>query len=157
MLNLARLFEDAVHVMREHAEALRVPPLPATVFMLQQDVINHYDYALTHYLDQPLDAPYLQQSSLGSPYEKWARFTNDDFHQLAFSIANLVRYTARLGHETEHARLGGYARRSERRQIRIDYTSLISAGPERIGLRVEPGHEVVIVPFATTPDYLGAI
>lgn len=77
-------------------------PLPAAVYMMQVvDVIDHYRYALTHYLTLTLNEPYLQISSLGTPYQKWAFFVNKDFELLALSVHNLLRYTSRLVHETQ--------------------------------------------------------
>lgn len=70
MLNLAFMFDDAIHAMTRYAEDLAVAPLPAAVYMMQVDVLNHYDYALKHYLTVALDAPFLQDSSLGTPYQK---------------------------------------------------------------------------------------
>ena len=73
MLNLAFLFDDAIDALTRYAEDLVVVPLPAAVYMMQVDVVNHYHHALEHYLTVPLDAPFLQDSSLGTPYQKWAR------------------------------------------------------------------------------------
>src|SRR5262245_32385202 len=101
MLNLAFIFDDAIHVLTRYANDLAVVPLPAAVYMMQVDVINHYHYALEHYLTVALDAPFLQDSSLGTPYQKWAYFTNEDFGMLSFAVHNLLRYTSRPIHETE--------------------------------------------------------
>jgi hypothetical protein len=91
MLHLAFVFDDAIRALSEHADRLAVAPLPATVYLMQMDVINHYRYALDHYLTVPLDAPFLQNSSLGTPYQKWAHFTNEDFGLLSFAVHNLLR------------------------------------------------------------------
>jgi hypothetical protein len=107
MLNLAFIFDDAIHGLTQYAKDLEVVPLPAAVYMMQVDVINHYDHALEHYLTTALDEPYLQGSSLGTPYQKWAYFTNEDFGILSFTIHNLLRYTSRLIHETEGLVLHG--------------------------------------------------
>lgn len=100
MLNLRFAFDDAITAVSEFAHDLKVSSLPATVFLMQADVINSYRYALTHYLTLPLSAHYLQDSSLGSPYQKWSYFTNEDFGMLSFAIRNLLRYSSRLFHET---------------------------------------------------------
>src|SRR5262245_39929592 len=105
MLNLAFIFDDANRGLTLYAERLAVVPLPATVYLMQRDVINHYDYALDHYLTLTLQESFLQNSSIGSPYQKWAYFTNADFGLLSFAIHNLLRYTSRLVHETECAAL----------------------------------------------------
>jgi len=101
MLNLAFIFDDAIHALTRYAKDLAVVPLPAAVYMMQVDVINHYHYALEHYLTVALDAPFLQNSSRGTPYQKWALVTNEDFETLSFAVHNLLRYTSRLIHETE--------------------------------------------------------
>lgn len=101
MLNLSYITEDANAAMAGYADRLAVAPLPAAVYMMQVDVLNHYRYALTHYLTLTLNEPYLQKSSLGTPYQKWAFFVNKDFELLSFAIHNLLRYTSRLVHETQ--------------------------------------------------------
>ncbi len=101
MLNLSYIFEDANTAMAEFADRLAVVPLPAAVYMMQVDVLNHYRYALTHYLTLTLSEPYLQNSSLGTPYQKWAFFVNKNFEMLSFAVHNLLRYTSRLVHETQ--------------------------------------------------------
>jgi hypothetical protein len=100
MLNLSYIFEDANTAMAEYADRLAIVPLPAAVYMMQVDVLNHYRYALTHYFTLTLSEPYLQNSSLGTPYQKWAFFVNKNFDMLSFAIHNLLRYTSRLVHET---------------------------------------------------------
>jgi hypothetical protein len=49
MLNLSFIFEDANAAMAEYADRLSVVPLPAALYMMQVDVLNHYRDALTHY------------------------------------------------------------------------------------------------------------
>ena len=68
---------------------------------MQQDVINHYQYSLYHYFRLDLNEKFLQNSSLGTPYQKWKKFTNDDFELLFFSIKTLISFTSRLWHESE--------------------------------------------------------
>src|ERR1043166_2152290 len=101
MLNLDFVFDDAIDALTQYSDDVAVVPLPAAVYMMQVDVINHYHHALEHYLTVALDEPFLQDSSLGPPYQKWAFFTNEDFGELSFTIHNLLRYTSRLIHETE--------------------------------------------------------
>jgi hypothetical protein len=110
MLNLSFPFDDAIHALTRYSKHLAVVPLPAAVYMMQVDVINHYRYALEHYLTLALDEPFLQNSSLGTPYQKWAYFTNEDFGMLSFAVHNLLRYTSRLIHETEYLALRGVKR-----------------------------------------------
>ena len=100
MLNINPIFSDALTAILHGGEHLEAAPLAATVYLRQRDVINHYRSALEHYLTAELSAPFLQNSSLGTPFQKWAKFTNDDFMLLSFHIHNLLRYTARLLCET---------------------------------------------------------
>lgn len=106
MLNLSFIFEDASAAMAEYADRLVVVPLPAAVYMMQVDVLNHYRHALTDYFTLTLSEPYLQNSSLGTPYQKWAFFVNKNFEMLSFTIHNLLRYTSRLVHETQFPNVG---------------------------------------------------
>ena len=54
------------------------------------DVINAAEYALNHYFPLTLKEPYLQNSSVGTPYEKWAMFTNEDFAALDVCLQRLL-------------------------------------------------------------------
>jgi hypothetical protein len=99
MLNLSFIFDDAIHALKEYSDCLAVVPLPAAVYMMQVDVINHYQYALDHYLTLTLDQ--VENSPRRTRYQKWAYFTNEDFTMLSFAIHNLLRYTSRLVYETE--------------------------------------------------------
>ncbi len=80
-------------------------PLPAAVYMMQADVINHYQYALENYLTLTLNE--VENSSLRTPYQKWARVTNEDFTILADSHGPAARPTfaaSGLGAETDRRR-----------------------------------------------------
>ena len=90
MLNVSFIFEDAKAAMSEYADRLAVAPLPAAVYMMQVDVLNHYRYALTHYFTLTLGEPILQDSSLGTPYQKWAFFVNKNFAMLSFAVHHLL-------------------------------------------------------------------
>ncbi|MDX9980068.1 MAG: hypothetical protein RBU25_08610 [Lentisphaeria bacterium] len=160
MLNLVPIFDDAIHSLAEYGSFLAIPPLPATVFMMQRDVINHYRYALTHYLPLRLSESFLQNSSIGTPYEKWARFTNDDFAMLSFAVTNLLRYTSRLIHETEATGLGAaehYSEMKERGSTYIAPLVEIAQKGQSIGVRVNDNGTLSVTPFATDPDSEGTV
>lgn len=160
VLNLRPIFEDGIDVLSRHAEFLKVPPLPATVYLLQRDVINHYRYAATHYLSLTLTEHYLQNSSLGTPYEKWAKFTNDDFETLSFSLTNLIRYTTRLIHETEAIAFRAQQRHREANARSNQYIPPlveINHRNRQVGLRVNSDETVSVTPFATDTDYEGKV
>jgi len=161
MLNLDFAYRDAVTALKDHAARLGIPALAPTVFLMQRDVINSYRYALDHYLPLPLDTDYLQDSSLGTPYQKWAFFTNGDFLLLSFAVANLLRYTSRLVHETTCVALCE-SRNSEqgfaRGILSNKYTNKILElrdGKKRIGLVMSQDDEKAMVFFFRVkwPDY----
>jgi hypothetical protein len=101
MLNIGFAFEDAVDSLDHYSNALEIYSLPPAVFLMQRDVINHYRHSLTHYFSISLEEPYLQNSSHGSPYQKWAFVVNENFDLLSLLILQLLRYTSRLVHETK--------------------------------------------------------
>jgi hypothetical protein len=154
MLKLKFLFEGANRAMAVASGRLRVAPLPATVYMMQVDVLNHYRYALTHYFTLGLTERCLQNSSLGSPYEKWMFFTNKDFGMLSFAVHNLLRYTSRLFHETEVRELRGAERFREMKTESNRYTDLIcefKAARFAVGIKVEAGNVLMITPLEISP------
>jgi hypothetical protein len=154
MLNLAFMFDDANRAFTGYAERLTVGPLPATLYLMQQDVINHYHYALDHYFTLTLREHYLQNSSIGTPYQKWAKFTNEDFGLLSFTIHNLLRYTSRLVHETECAALIDTARHSEMASRSNRYTSLlceIKYWGKRVGVSVEDNNRLLVAAARLDP------
>jgi hypothetical protein len=159
MLKLRSVFQDSIDVLSEHAALLGIPALPATVFLMQRDVVNHYRYAATHYLPLTLDEHFLQNSSIGTPYEKWAKFTNEDFDELSYLITTLMRYTARLIHETEtvaYVESRRYREASQRSNVYI--SPLVEADHKRrqIGLRVNPNETLTITPFLSPDDEKGS-
>ena len=101
MLNLEFLFKDAIQSLRTGANMLQIPSLPVSVFMMQQDLLNHYEYAINHYFNLTLNDSFLQNSSLGTPYQKWKESTNYDFKLLFFTIRILTTFTSRLYHESD--------------------------------------------------------
>ena len=152
MFQLAFVFDDAIRALSEYAGRLVVAPLPATVYLMQMDVINHYRYALDHSLTVPLDAPFLQNSSLGTPYQKWAYFTNEDFGLLSFAAHNLLRYTSRLIHESEYIGLRDSGRYTEMKRTSNTYTHPICEIRYRgkaIGVAVHPDNRLSITPVRT--------
>lgn len=152
MLNISFIFDDANSVMANYANHLVVSPLPAVVYMMQMDVINHYRYALEHYFTLTLDEPFLQNSSIGTPYQKWAYFTNHDFEMLSFAIHNLLRYTSRLVHETECVAMKESERYTEMKGRSNLYTSPICEVRFRnksIGISVHEDNQLSIVAIRT--------
>lgn len=151
MLNLEYLFHDAVLALEEASAQLQIAPLPSVVFMMQRDVINQYRYALEHYLHVNLKSSFLQNSSLGTPYEKWAKFTNEDFENLFFAIGNWVRYTARLLDETLAAKQKIQDEFSESKATGSRYISQIVGirhGRVFIGVRCEDSQVLSVIPLA---------
>jgi len=159
MFNLAFLFDDALESMAghhkppdDHANNI---PLPAAVYLMQADVINLYTFAMDHYFILPLDAHCLQNSSLGSPYEKWAHFSNENFEKLAFGINNLLRYTSRLVHGPWARTVPGDGRErsSEIMSKWNQYTELIFESNHRqYGILINPDQFLFVTPVKITPS-----
>ena len=155
MLNLTFMFDDANRGLTEYANRLAVFPLPATVYLMQRDVISHYNYALDHYFTLNLQESFLQNSSIGPPYQKWAYFTNEDFSLLSFAIHNLLRYTSRLVHETECAALVGEGRYSEMGLRSNTYTDLICDIKYRrkaVGISIADNNRLILVAARIEPN-----
>lgn len=156
MLNLVTIFEHVVNAFIDFEDALEVRPLPTTVYLMQRDVINHYRYALTHYFPISLSEPYLQNSSIGPPYEKWRKFTNEDFDLLAFTIHNLIRYTSRFIRETIGRGLEKQGRFHEIKEVMGDrYTGPlcdIKYGKQWIGIQIGPDNSLELTPFGFPLD-----
>ena len=83
----------SAYVIRISTVARRRPcgSLSLVVYHLLGDMANAAELALSHYFPLTLTEPYLQNSSLGSPYQKWATFTNEDFGTLDECARRVVR------------------------------------------------------------------
>src|SRR5262249_45207565 len=155
MLNLLVGFPDAGRAVARQSHPRVHASLPAAASLMQVDVITHYRYALDHYLPVPLDAPFLQNSSLGTPYQKWAYFTNEDFGLLSFAVHNLLRYTSRLVHESECIGLSDSGRYAEMKRTSNAYTAPICEIRYRgkaVGVTVHPDHRLSITAVPTEPS-----
>lgn len=64
--------------------------LSIVIYHLLGDVANAAEHALTHYFPLTLREPFLQNSSLGTPYQKWAKFTNEDFQKVHQCINKVI-------------------------------------------------------------------
>lgn len=64
--------------------------LAAAILFHLEDVANAVDYATTHYFPLSLREPFLQNSSIGTPYQKWAKFTNEDFANVDRCLRRLI-------------------------------------------------------------------
>lgn len=109
---------------------------------------------MDHYLTVPLNAPYLQGSSLGPPYVKWATVTNSNFEMLRFCTYNLLRYTSRLWHETEHRSMRDQRLHSEATKRSNAYTSPIvmhRVGRGSVGYRAMPDEVISVTSIRSTP------
>ena len=147
MLNIAFAFEDAIEAVSQYGEHLDITSLVPAVFMMQRDVLNHYRYGMEHYFTISLDEPYLQNSSLGSPYQKWAFFVNENHSLLSLMIRQLLRYTSRLVHETECKRKHDLHEHSEAKQMSNSYTSPICEiryADKQIGIRVHEDQRLTV-------------
>ncbi|MCK6544994.1 hypothetical protein L6R52_03945 [Myxococcota bacterium] len=140
------LFAAPITVVSRDDPSIETPALPICVLMMQQDVINALHHARTHYLTIPLSEPFLQNSSLGSPYNKWSYFTNADFAVLAETVTALAKYTHRLIAEQYTP-----ARTPQNREARLVLSNsramCEAASKERIGLRVLHTHTIEVTRF----------
>lgn len=171
MLNLAYVYDDAVDTLEQHGKLLSINALPPTVFLMQRDVINHYRYALSHYLPLTLDKPFLQNSSIGTPYEKWAKFTNSDFEMLSARINILLHYTVRLIHEVcqahirtaldttrKHGEVPALIDQMRQRISRYqDPMCDIRYHDHKIGINVEPENRMVLTKLSYTRHHPGRL
>lgn len=160
MLNLRSVFQDSIDVFSRYPSYLKTSALPASIFLMQQDVVNHYRHAVTHYLPLTLNEHFLQNSSIGTPYEKWAKFTNMDFNELSFTVTNLIRYTIRLIKETETTALQKewrFAEASVRCDSYIYPLSDINHCNVKIGLRVAADQCLFITPFSKEKNYYNVV
>jgi hypothetical protein len=150
MLNLAPIFEKAIDACDEFGDHLLVPPLPVAVYMMQRDVINHYRHAATHYFPISLTEPYLQDSSHGPPFTKWAKFTNEDFDLLSFTCINLMRYTSRLVYMTVYPGLEASGRLRETKDRCDGLTHPIydhKYAGKHLGIHINDGNTLTITRF----------
>jgi hypothetical protein len=81
------LFEYVIGMV---AGQRRRDSLGVVIHHLLGDVVNAAEYALTHYFPLTLTESFLQNSSIGTPYQKWAKFTNDDFQKVDHCLRRLV-------------------------------------------------------------------
>lgn len=154
MLNIAFAFRDATSAVTKFGKHLEIPSLVPAVFMMQRDVINHYHYALEHYFTISLNEPYLQNSSLGSPYQKWAFFVNENHKLLSLMIQNLLSYTSRLVHESECKRKIELRDFSDMYRLSNSYTSTICESrysDKPIGIQVHSDERMTVTWIRTEP------
>jgi hypothetical protein len=74
--------------------------LAIVIHYLLGDLVNAAEHALTHYFPLTLSEQFLQNSSLGTPYQKWARFTNEDFQKVDLGLRRLIPAVWKLYDET---------------------------------------------------------
>jgi hypothetical protein len=91
MLEGLPAFSEYVIRIGTVARARPCGSLALVVYHLLGDMANAAELALNHYFPLTLAEPYLQNSSLGSPYQKWATFTNKDFGVLDECVRRVVR------------------------------------------------------------------
>jgi hypothetical protein len=84
---LPEMFTHSTNVIVHHNQR---NSLAVLVYHLWGDVLNAVEYALTHYFHLTLKEPFLQNSHLGSPYQKWAKFSNDDFKTCDQCLQRLI-------------------------------------------------------------------
>lgn len=146
MLNLSFIFDDACTALTSYPDRVKVLPLPAAVYLMQMDVLNHYNHALAYNFTISLNAPSLQNSSRGTPYQKWASIVNENFSALTFAVHNLLRYTGRLVHDAGCMMTVGQGATSREYWAKSNsYTSRIfESRYQTIGITVTDNHQLTI-------------
>jgi hypothetical protein len=88
------MLEGLPSVFRYTTDLVRRAPhrdsLAVVIYHLLGDVVNAAELALTHYFPLTLTESFLQNSSIGTPYQKWAKFTNEDFQKVDQCLQRLV-------------------------------------------------------------------
>ncbi len=64
--------------------------LAVVIYHLLGDIINAVEHALVHYFPLTLEESFLQNSHIGSRYQKWAKFTNEDFQKCDRCLRQLI-------------------------------------------------------------------
>jgi len=61
-------------------------------FHLLNKILNATEHAIIHYFAISLSEPFLQNSHRGSPYQKWALVTNENFQKVAQYVKSLKSF-----------------------------------------------------------------
>jgi hypothetical protein len=75
-------------------------PLSVVLYHHLGDLLNACRHALTHYFPLTLNESFLQKSSHGTPYQKWAFFTNKDFQDVDECLRRFLIVCYRYYEET---------------------------------------------------------
>jgi hypothetical protein len=84
---LPSLFEYVIGVVTRQRQR---GSLAVVLYHLLGDVVNAAEHALIHYFPLTLSESFLQNSSIGTPYQKWAKFTNEDFQNVDQCLRRLI-------------------------------------------------------------------
>lgn len=82
---------------RKHRDSLSI-----VAFHLLADILKGSEHALVHYFTLTLSEPFLQNSHIGTPYQKWADQTNQNFQRIDQHIKLLFPTFQHLAHDTEN-------------------------------------------------------
>ena len=64
--------------------------LAIVAYHLLGDIVHAAEHGLRHYLTLTLEESFLQNSHIGTPYQKWAKFTSEDFKSLDICLKSLI-------------------------------------------------------------------
>lgn len=64
--------------------------LTLVAFHQLKEILKATEHAVTHYLTLTLNEHFLQNSHLGTPYQKWSYFTNDNFKKVDDELKALI-------------------------------------------------------------------
>lgn len=84
-------------------------------YHLLSELLKTAHHALVHYFTLTLNEEFLQNSHIGAPYQKWAKFTNDDFQAVDKCLKALLPVISHMYSEISNVdySYGGGSTRSE--------------------------------------------
>lgn len=84
---IPELFKFTINLieMRTKRDSLSI-----VTYHLLGEIVHAAELALFHYLPLTLDEDFLKNSHIGTPYQKWAKFTNDDFERVTQNVTALI-------------------------------------------------------------------
>ncbi len=74
--------------------------LSIVAFHMLADILKDSEHAIVHYFTLTLSEPFLQNSQTGTPYQKWADQTNQNFQRIDQHIKLLFPIFQHLAHDT---------------------------------------------------------
>jgi len=83
---LPELFNLIIYLVERRSKR---DSLTIVAFHLLSEILKNTEHAMVHYFTLTLEEPFLQNSQHGSPYQKWALITNQNFRQVDQNVNSL--------------------------------------------------------------------